>query len=105
MYSEPSFPRGGTFKRVKTETESESKEVCNFLSFISLLKLCSFFSLFLKKYGARTDHLEKKIKPSKKQRKAAKIKLNEEEPGEFTSKSADMLNKHVILELLKKVYY
>lgn len=27
MYSEPSFPRGGTLKRVKNEKESENKEV------------------------------------------------------------------------------
>uniref|UniRef100_A0A336KMX3 CSON012695 protein n=1 Tax=Culicoides sonorensis TaxID=179676 RepID=A0A336KMX3_CULSO len=77
MYSEPSFPRGGTIKRVKKESESEDKEI---------------------KYGVRTDHLEKKVKPSKKQRQAAKIKINEEQSDELTSKSADSLNKQTVVE-------
>ncbi|XP_063696691.1 protein RRP5 homolog [Culicoides brevitarsis] len=79
MYSEPLFPRGGILKKEKYEIETVKKKDI--------------------KYGARTDHLERKVRPSKKQRKAAKLKLNDEkEFNEFASKSADQLNKHTIIE-------
>lgn len=96
MLAEASFPRGGTLKKVKPESEKETKDLVSCGVFNQTNRKNINLTSFIKqKYGSRTDHTEKKIKLSKKQRKAAKIKASEEKSEELTSISADILNRFV----------
>lgn len=38
MYSEPAFPRGGSLKRVKSEVESEFKQIVGIFVRLNLIK-------------------------------------------------------------------